>query len=134
MYALIVCESGVMYSGNLLQEYEETLQYIGIKPSQKSDVSLFFLARGISKIYFQNGEIVTKIDEDLKKQSVPDIDINEGDVCLVRVKGGVSYRGQKLDNIPKELPRFDGLYITPNSMQETVICIPEHEIERVFTS
>lgn len=131
--ALIVCKSGVMYSGELLEEYNDDLKWIGIKPSTVSDICLFFFAERIKKIYFQDGTSVTKIKSDLRDQTELDLDIPDENILLIRVRGGVSYRGQRLDQVTNEIQWKDGYWISPSTIQETIIYIPEHEVEKVYS-
>lgn len=131
--ALIVCKSGVMYSGELLEEYNDDLKWIGIKPSTVSDICLFFFTERIKKIYFQDGTSVTKIKSDLRDQTELDLDIPDENILLIRVRGGVSYRGQRLDQVTNEIQWKDGYWISPSTIQETIIYIPEHEVEKVYS-
>lgn len=134
-YILIVCKSGVMYSGELLQEYREDLIWIGIKPSKQSEICLYFAMDRIKKIYFQNGTSKVKIECDLKEMPELDLEIPEEKILLIRVNGGVSYRGERIkkEDIPGEISYKDGYWISPSTIHETIIYIPENETEKVYS-
>lgn len=131
---LIVCKSGVMYSGELLQDYSDDLEWIGIKPSKKSDVCLYFNMNRIAKIYFQDGSSKEKVARDFREKPDLDLEIPEKNILLVRVIGGVSYRGEGFDknNLPLGIPYKEGYWISPSAIHETIIYVPENEVERVF--
>jgi|GEM_PF-1932801 len=134
-YILIICKSGVMYSGQLLQEYSDDLKWIGIKPSTKSDICLYFATDRIKKIYFQDGTSETKIETDLKEMPELDLEIPEENISLIRVKGGVSYCGERIrgEDIPTDIHDKEGYWISPSSIKETIIYIPEYEAEEVYS-
>lgn len=134
-YILIICKSGVMYSGQLLQEYSDDLKWVSIKPSTKSNICLYFAADRIKKIYFQDGTSETKIESDLKEIPELDLEIPEENISLIRVKGGVSYRGERIskEDIPIEIDYKEGYWISPSSIKETIIYIPEYEAEEVYS-
>ena len=133
-YILISCKSGVMYSGELLQEYRDDLEWIGIKPSKKSNICLYFDMNRIEKIYFQDGSCKEKVLRDFRKKPKLDLEIPEKNILLVRVMGGVSYRGERIDkeNLPGEIFYKEGFWISPSNIHETIIYVPENEVERVF--
>lgn len=132
-YAMMVCKSGIMYSGELLSEYKEDLKWIGIKPSKKSDVCIYFSADRIKKIYFQNGTSFVKQESDLREVPKLDLEIPENKIVLIRVLGGVSYRGESLSELPEEIKWREGYWISTSSTRESLIYIPEHEIEKVYS-
>ncbi|MCR4944081.1 MAG: hypothetical protein K5986_06425 [Clostridium sp.] len=134
-YILIVCKSGVMYSGQLLQEYNNDLKWVGIKPSTKSDICLYFNMDRIAKIYFQDGSVEVKIQRDFREMPEMDLKIPEDNIALVRVNGGVSYRGEKISKecLPKEINYKEGYWISPSSIRETIIYIPEYEVKKVYS-
>ncbi|AGX41360.1 hypothetical protein [Clostridium saccharobutylicum] len=134
-YILIICKSGVMYSGQLLQEYSDDLKWVAIKPSTKSNICLYFAADRIKKIYFQDGTSETKIETDLKEIPELDLEIPEENISLIRVKGGISYRGERIskEDISTEIHYTEGYWISPSSIKETIIYIPEYEVEEVYS-
>lgn len=130
---LIMCSSGVMYSGELLEAFSEKRSWIGIKPSKYSDILMYFSMNRIKKIYFQCGEAYINIDTDLCSKPELDLDIPEQDVVLLRVKGGITYRGQRLVSLPNDISWKDGRWITPTATLETIIYVPEYEVEKVYS-
>jgi hypothetical protein len=130
---LIMCSSGVMYSGELLETFSEKKSWIGIKPSKRSDILMYFSMKRIKKIYFQSGEAYINIDTDLCSKPELDLDIPEQDVVLLRVIGGITYRGQSLFSLPDDISWKDGRWITPTTELETIIYVPEYEIEKVYS-
>ncbi|MCX7842324.1 MAG: hypothetical protein N2489_04545 [Clostridia bacterium] len=131
-FALIVCISGVMYAGKLLSDYNDKALWTGIKPSPSSDICLYFNTNRIKKIFFLDGTSATRIETDLKEKPEYDLDIPQEDVVLIRVKGGVSFRGQNLKQLPEGIPFREGYWISTSAVQETLVYIPEHEIEKVY--
>lgn len=130
---LIMCASGVMYSGELLETFSEKQSWIGIKPSKCSDILMYFSMNRITKIYFQSGESYINKKTDLCSKPELDLGIPEQDVVLLRVKGGVAFRGQSLFSLPEDISWKDGRWITPTTALETIIYVPEYEIEKVYS-
>lgn len=128
-HIMLICKSGVMYSGELIKEYNKNLKWIGIKPSKKSEVCLFFDSDRVKKIYFEDGNTYTKIESNLKEKPAFDLEVPENSNVLIRVKGGVTYIGEKLIELHEEITPKQGLWISPSNIKETIIYIPESEIE-----
>lgn len=131
-YGLIVCKSGVMYSGKILQDYQSDLKWLGLKPSSKSDICIFFSTDRINKIYFIDGTSIDKTDYNMKKKPEMDLGFPEMNLQLVRVKGGISYRGERIESIPNNLGLSDGMWLATSLKQEIVVYIPHREIEKVY--
>lgn len=134
-YILLVCKSGVMYSGKLLMEYNEDLNWVGIKPSTKSDICLYFNMNRVEKIYFQDGKVEVKVERNFEEKPLLDLEIPEENILLIRVNGGVSYRGEKIskEDLPKEINYRDGYWISTSSVKETIIYIPEYEVKQLWS-
>lgn len=130
--ALIICKSGVMFSGKLLEPYNSDTKWIGIKPSEKSGICMFFQMERIKKIYFEDGTYEIMVDSDLRQQPKLDLEVPDENLVILRIRGGVSYRGEKLESLPEGVTWREGYWIAPNKKREMIINIPEEEIEKVY--
>lgn len=135
---LIVCLSGVMYAGQLLEELDWEKQWIGIKPSNSSDVLMYFKKDRIKKVYLLNGEKKVLIESDLTEKNTQDLSFPQENIRLIRVKGGVSFRGESISSLEgltqleNAISLEDGTLISPSLERETLIYIPNKEVEEVF--
>lgn len=135
---LIVCLSGVMYAGQLLEEFNFENQWIGIKPSSVSDVLMYFNRDRIKEVYLLNGEKKVLIEFDLTEKRELNLNFPENNVQLIRVKGGVTFRGEgilSLDGFSQltgGVSLDEGTLLSPSLERETLIYIPNKEVEGVF--
>ncbi len=128
-YILIINSYGVMFAGNRLISHKES-EWIGLKPSKKSEVCIFFHRDQIHTIYHENGNKEEFMAEQYNLQYTSSTNLSDQDIVLVRVKGGVSYRGQLIDNIEEEAG--EGYWIAPVTNQRMCIYIPKEEVEEIF--
>lgn len=135
---LIICLSGVMYAGQLLQELNLDEEWIAIKPSKSSRLLMYFKKERIKDVYLLNGEKKELIKSDLTQKAELDLHFPKKNVRIVRVKGGVSFRGENFASLESfgslagNISLVKGLLISPSLEQETLIYIPNEEIEEVF--
>ncbi len=127
---LIKSVLGTMYSGEKVCQDEES-EWLGVKPSQKSDIRVFMNKKYIDTIYHIDGTI-EKLDCKMNKEQVyaeNDLLYEDG-VVLIRVKGGLTYRGKTVDKI-MDFPQ-KGYWISPTTIDELLFYIPNKEVEEMF--
>lgn len=129
---LVVCLSGVMYAGTLLEKFISDMKWIGIKPSSSSGILMYFSMDRIKKIYFQNGESKTIWESDLTIKQESNLTIPNDNIIMLRVNGGVTFRGERIDSVPDMSLQKDGIWITPSLEREAIIYIPDYEVEKVY--
>jgi hypothetical protein len=128
-YSLIISSNGVMFAGERLDNNPGS-EWTGIKPSKKSDVCIFFKKDQIHTVYHENGSREEFITDNYNSQYSHKTCIPDQDTVLIRVKGGVSYRGQLYDEPIEEMG--EGYWITPVIDQRIRIYIPQEEAEEIF--
>ena len=126
---LVITKSGIMYSGMTIEDRHEN-DWLGLRPSKKSEVCIFFPKKHIEKIYHTNGIIESPIVTDAKNSEISSF----SNIALIRLRGGVSYRGEILENAPDGISSSSGFWLMPNLNGELIFNIPENEVERIFTS
>lgn len=135
---LIVCLSGVMYAGQLLDDLDFENQWIGIKPSSSSDVLMYFNRDRIKEVYLLNGEKKVLIESDLTEKRALNLNFPENNIQLIRVKGGVTFRGESIlsldgfSQLTGAVSLNESTLLSPSLERETLIYIPNKEVEEVF--
>ena len=129
-HVLITTVSGTAFAGQLLDETEKT-DWIGLKPGSQSGVIIYFHKNFIQSILLEDGG--KKTYEPLVSgylfQEESRIPVNN--VLMVRVKGGVSYRGSEASAV-QELQAEHGYWLKPSLHNGIVIYIPQQDVEKVF--
>lgn len=120
---------GSVLAGELIYD-EVDSRWLGLKPSAKSGVTAYFDRAGIQSILHEDGT------QEVLRPGVPreeqtELAIPQGQVLLVRVKGGVSYRGGVIPPLPG-VPAPEGYWLEPSPGSGIVLQIPMEEVEEVF--
>ena len=106
-------------------------KWVAIRPSSRSEVRFYIKKKDIVAVYDEKGGI-TRIHESREKR----IDVCERN-CLVRVKGGTAYLGDR-NNIPEEFKLAgdrakQSIFLNIGTGGNMIVQIPENEIERLFS-
>ena len=128
IHALVRTADGTAFAG-LLTEACEQPEWIAVKPSSKSDVTVYFNKSCVCSVLYEDGR-QTDYAPALRNCAFEETEIPEKNVIMVRVKGGVSYRGSSVQPVSKD--RESGYWLIPCTGSGIVIFIPEVETERVF--
>lgn len=128
---LIMGKTGVAFAGKLIH-HDPKSEWMGIKPSEKSAVTVYYNRLYIQSVLHQNGyeEVFSQ------EKTSPAYDVEPaffgGETVLVRVNGGVSYRGCVAEAVADVDGSTDGYWISPSPGNGIVIHVPEKEVEEVF--
>ena len=104
--------------------------WLGLKPSAKSTVTMYLDRAHIQSILHEDGTQET-LRPGIPREEQTDLAIPTERVLLLRVKGGVSYRGGVIDPLPG-VPVPEGYWLEPSPGSGIVLHIPMEEVEEVF--
>ena len=109
---------------------EHIYGWLGLKPSAKSTVTMYMDRACIQSILHEDGTQET-IRPSIPREEQTDLGIPTDHVLLIRVKGGVSYRGGVIDPLPG-VPVPEGYWLEPSPGSGIVLHVPTEEVEEVF--
>lgn len=109
---------------------DQDSRWLGLKPSAKSTVTMYMDRGCIHAILHEDG---TKklLRLGIPREEQTGLAIPAEHVLLLRVKGGVSYRGGVIDPLPG-VPAPEGYWLEPSPGSGIVLHIPMEEVEEVF--
>lgn len=129
-YQLIISQDGIAYAGRVLENVDSD-QWLGLQPSPKSGVRIFFCADVIASIYQEDGTYINF--KPVESCASNRVQIPNGPLALYRVQGNISFRGLpvvKPENLPQEQP---GCWVMPVGEKAGILLfLPENEIEGTF--
>lgn len=143
-HILITSNRGVSFAG--IKEHCPKAQWMAVRPSIKSEIVIFFDVEHIDYIIHQDGtkeepgrgkeddiqkEDGIKKEDDIKKDCSTACASSDKTQLLIRVRGGISYRGTMTEKI---LNKPAGYWLKPSACGDIVIYAPETEVERVYSS
>ncbi len=131
-HLLIMNKNGSAFAG-LLTYGDPEGNWIGIRPSSKSEMTVYFEKRSIHSILHEDGRQELLSPETPALPYREDSDIPEGKMLLVRVRGGFSCRGIPAEPIEPVLESAGGYWLQPSKSCGIVIHIPEAAAEEVFS-
>ena len=97
-YVMITTDRGISFAG--LEKECKDRQWRSIKPSSGSETEIYFAADHIMSVIHQDGtkeEYQAGNDKEKQNMQRTKDGIPEGETVMIRVKGGVSYRGTQTD-------------------------------------
>ena len=109
---------------------DQDSRWLGLKPSAKSTVTMYLDRAHIQSILHEDGTQET-LRPGIPREEQTDLAIPTERVRLLRVKGGVSYRGGVIDPLPG-VPVPEGYWLEPSPGSGIVLHIPVEEVEEVF--
>lgn len=129
-HILVMNSNGVIFAGKLVFNNSSS-DWLGIKLSEKSKVHVYINKSQIHLLYHENGdkEVFKKVDN--TNEFTPETCIQQQNIMLIRVKGGVSYRGQLHNALIEEME--EGYWIAPTNDLKTILYIPNDEVEEKFS-
>lgn len=131
-HILITSNRGVSFAG--IKEHCPKAQWMAVRPSTKSEIVIFFDVEHIDYIIHQDGtkeEPGRGKEDDIKKDCGAACASSDKTQLLIRVRGGISYRGTMTEKI---LNKPAGYWLKPSACGDIVIYAPETEVERVYSS
>ena len=131
-HILITSNRGVSFAG--IKEHCPKAQWMAVRPSIKSEIVIFFDVEHIDYIIHQDGtkeEPGRGKEDDIKKDCGAACASSDKTQLLIRVRGGISYRGTMTEKI---LNKPAGYWLKPSACGDIVIYAPETEVERVYSS
>lgn len=131
-HILITSDRGVSFAG--IKEHCPKAQWMAVRPSTKSEIVIFFDVEHIDYIIHQDGtkeEPGRGKEDDIKKDCGAACASSDKTQLLIRVRGGISYRGTMTEKI---LNKPAGYWLKPSACGDIVIYAPETEVERVYSS
>ena len=116
----------ISYSGEVIFEGESN-EFIGLRPSVKSEVCVFFRKSDIYRIIYSNGrnDIYNEIQDSQAPEEITDQSI------LVKLNNGASFRGAREESI-WWMHREDGFFLYPIKSKNIFFWIPESEIKKIY--
>lgn len=129
-HLLVKIMSGTIFAGEIVPDNEDDM-WLGIRQSGRSDILIFINKDFIETIYYINGEVERYKSTEQRKDGSEKSIIPEDDLKLIRVKGGISYRGSVNKSICDKFQ--DGYWIMPTKINDIRIYIPFSEVEEVFS-
>ena len=105
-------------------------RWLGLKPSAKSTVTMYLDRAHLQSILHEDGTQET-LRPGIPREEQTDLAIPTERALLLRVKGGVSYRGGVIDPLPGVLVP-EGYWLEPSPGSGIVLHIPMEEVEEVF--
>ena len=130
-HILITSNRGVSFAG--IKEHCPKAQWMAVRPSTKSEIVIFFDVEHIDYIIHQDGtkeEPGRGKEDDIKKDCGAACASSDKTQLLIRVRGGISYRGTMTEKI---LNKPAGYWLKPSACGDIVIYAPETEVERVYS-
>lgn len=130
-HILITSNRGVSFAG--IKENCPKAQWMAVRPSTKSEIVIFFDVEHIDYIIHQDGtkeEPGRGKEDDIKKDCGAACASSDKTQLLIRVRGGISYRGTMTEKI---LNKPAGYWLKPSACGDIVIYAPETEVERVYS-
>ena len=109
---------------------DQDSRWLGLKPSAKSTVTIYMDRACIQSILHEDGTQET-IRPSIPREEQTDLGIPTDQVLLIRVKGGVSYRGGVIDPLPG-VPVPEGYWLESSPGSGIVLHVPTEEVEEVF--
>lgn len=129
-YVMITTDRGISFAG--LEKECKDRQWRSIKPSSGSETEIYFAADHIMSVIHQDGtkeEYQAGNDKEKQNMQRTKDGTPEGETVMIRVKGGVSYRGTQTDAITE---KPDGHWLKPSAEGDIIIYVPEKEAEKVY--
>lgn len=130
-HILITSNRGVSFAG--IKEHCPKAQWMAVRPSTKSEIVIFFDVEHIDYIIHQDGtkeEPGRGKEDDIKKDCSTACASSDKTQLLIRVRGGISYRGTMTEKI---LNKPAGYWLKPSACGDIVIYAPKTEVERVYS-
>ena len=130
-HILITSNRGVSFAG--IKEHCPKAQWMAVRPSIKSEIVIFFDVEHIDYIIHQDGtkeEPGRGKEDDIKKDCGAACASSDKTQLLIRVRGGISYRGTMTEKI---LNKPAGYWLKPSACGDIVIYAPKTEVERVYS-
>ena len=109
---------------------DQDSRWLGLKPSAKSTVTMYMDRACIQSILHEDGTQET-IRPSIPREEQTDLGIPTDHVLLIRVKGGVSYRGGVIDPLPG-VPVPFGYWLERSPGSGIVLHVPTEEVEEVI--
>lgn len=118
----------ISYSGEVVLQ-DDAINLVGIKPSIKSKMCVFFKKEDIYRVIYPDGK--TTVYNELDDKHTTEEIVEDG--ILVRLDNGVAFRGVKEASIIGKWTEEEGFFLYPTKSKNMFFWIPQDEVKQIYT-